>query len=366
MGYGYGGNAMSPHSLFALVAPPPVVVGTGLIALDVVLDGTDPARILPVTAGGTCGNVLAILSYMGWHAFPVARLGDDVAARHIRRDLARWGVGLDFACSGSSSATPVYIQRMRRDAAGIPSHTFLRACPLCGRRLPGYQPIVLTAAMDVAARMGRSTVFFLDRVSPGALALARASRACGAIIVFEPSGVGDPRLFREAVSLAHILKYSHERIERRDDDDTALLLEIQTLGHEGLRYRHKIKAAKMGTWQHVPSFRITRLVDSAGAGDWCTAGLIHILGQSGLTGLLRASPSQTHEALIFGQALAAWNCGFMGARGGMYESNREDAQRSVGRIMAGAHDDKRQEAEHIMYVRDVFKDVCFSCGSAPL
>lgn len=361
---------MNPDSIFALFDPPPVVVGTGLIALDVVLDGADPAHILPVTAGGTCGNVLAILSYLGWQAFPVTRLGDDAAARRIRQDLARWGVRLDFASSGPSSATPVYIQRMRRDASGMPSHTFLRVCPLCGRRLPGYQPIVLTAAMDVAMHMGYPIVFFMDRVSPGVLALANVSRARGAIIVFEPSGVGDPRLFREAVSLAHILKYSHERMERRDDDGAAPSLEIQTLGREGLRYRHKIGSTRMGAWRHVSSFRIARLVDSAGSGDWCTAGVIHALGRSGLTSFLKTNSYRLHEALLFGQALAAWNCGFMGARGGMYELGWEDAQQAVGRIINGLHEDKRQEAERIMSVRDYvcdrLKDVCFSCGSAPL
>lgn len=366
MGYGYGGNAMSSNSIIALAEPSPAVIGTGLVALDVVFDGPNPEHILPVTAGGTCGNVLAILSYLGWRAFPVARLSDDVAAQHIRRDLSQWGVRLDFVSSGPSSATPIYIQRMRRDAAGMPSHTFLRICPLCGHRLPGYQPIVLAAAMDVAAHIGYPTVFFLDRVSPGALVLAKESRARGAIIVFEPSGIGDPRLFREAVSLAHILKYSHERIERRDDDGAAPLLEVQTLGREGLRYRRKVESTRMGAWRHIPGFRIARLVDSAGSGDWCTAGLIHMLGQSGLTGFLKASSSQMYEALVFGQALAAWNCGFTGARGGMYESSWKDAQLAIERIIEGMHDDKRHEPERIMYVRDVSRYVCFSCGSAPL
>ena len=48
----------------------PTVVGTGLVALDVVVSGDD----VKYFAGGTCGNVLTCLSYLGWDAKPVARL----------------------------------------------------------------------------------------------------------------------------------------------------------------------------------------------------------------------------------------------------------------------------------------------------
>ncbi len=69
----------------------PVVVGAGLIALDVVLDErTDtPPRLW---AGGTCGNVLSILAFLGWRSLPVSRLARDAASRLIIRDLKRWGV----------------------------------------------------------------------------------------------------------------------------------------------------------------------------------------------------------------------------------------------------------------------------------
>src|SRR5690606_31370429 len=56
----------------------PLVVGTGLIALDVVLDDNEPDR-QRCYAGGTCGNVLTILSYLGWLAVPVSRIRRDRA-----------------------------------------------------------------------------------------------------------------------------------------------------------------------------------------------------------------------------------------------------------------------------------------------
>ena len=43
-------------------------------------------------AGGTCGNVLTALAYLGWRTLPVARLQPGAAADRIRQDLKAWGV----------------------------------------------------------------------------------------------------------------------------------------------------------------------------------------------------------------------------------------------------------------------------------
>ncbi|MBP3755692.1 MAG: hypothetical protein J6I61_00210, partial [Prevotella sp.] len=52
-----------------------------LISLDVLIwDG----QIVPISyyVGGTCGNVMMILSHMGWDAYPIARHHDNrVGAR---------------------------------------------------------------------------------------------------------------------------------------------------------------------------------------------------------------------------------------------------------------------------------------------
>src|SRR5438067_654824 len=73
----------------------PVAVGTGLIALDIVLSEVsgEPPRHW---AGGTCGNVLAALAYLGWQTLPVARLHPGGAANRIRQDLKTCGVSDRF------------------------------------------------------------------------------------------------------------------------------------------------------------------------------------------------------------------------------------------------------------------------------
>ena len=54
-------------------ATQPKIFGTGLIALDMVI-GPDPETPVRCWAGGTCGNVLSILAWFGWDAYPIARM----------------------------------------------------------------------------------------------------------------------------------------------------------------------------------------------------------------------------------------------------------------------------------------------------
>src|SRR5689334_9491663 len=88
----------------------PIVFGTGLITLDIVLSA-HRNRSAKWAAGGTCGNVMAALSFMGWEAYPIARLNDDTASQLVKSDLARWNVPLDFATQEPGALTPILIQR---------------------------------------------------------------------------------------------------------------------------------------------------------------------------------------------------------------------------------------------------------------
>src|SRR5207247_2285384 len=70
-----------------------------------------------------------------------------------------------------------------------------------------------------------------------------------------------------------------------------------------------------------------------GAGDWCTSGIIATLGGTGVAGLVSCREPTLVDALRYGQALAAWNCGFEGARGGMYRVKRSSFAREVAAIL---------------------------------
>jgi len=314
----------------------PCVVGTGFIALDVVVAG-DRYKPVHFRAGGTCGNVLAILSYLGWQSFPIARLNGDLASQCVLEDLRSWGVRLEFATSAPSAATPIVVQRICHASSGEVSHHFTWNCPNCGAGLPRYKAVLASAANEITPVLPVTSVFFFDRVSRGTLILADAAAKGGALVVFEPSGIGDRSLFDEALRLAHIVKYSSDRLaEIREPRSTEVpLLEIQTLGREGLRYRGAISQSRPEAWRRLPSVDVDTVRDAAGSGDWCTAGLIDAVGKGGLQSFLSASKEDLERAIRFGQALAAWNCGFEGARGGMYAVTKAQLRSHVSRLVAG-------------------------------
>ena len=300
--------------------PGGTVLGTGFIALDVVVSSRAPES-RTTWAGGTCGNVLSILSYLGWSAYPLSRMNGDGAAARVRQDLTRCGVRLDFANLTPTASTPVVIHYINHRSSGTASHRFSVNCPDCGTRMPSYRPVTKVNAEAVSDQLPRADFFFLDRVSRAALILAELASRAGSIVVFEPSGVGEPALFREALAVAHVLKYSRDRLgwlAESNDFERDPLLEIETMGPDGLRYRSR-SDGKGRPWRALPSYRVRGVVDGAGAGDWCTAGILHKLRPGGRDSLEGATRGHMEEAIRFGQAAGAWACAFEGARGGMYQ-----------------------------------------------
>ncbi len=313
----------------------PRAFGTGLIALDLVMSA-NPNLPVQAWAGGTCGNVLSILAYLGWESYPIARMNGDPASERVRADMSRWGVKLDFAGCEPTSHTPIIIQEICRGRDGSPTHRFSWACPRCGQWLPSFKPVTRQAVDAVGDGVNGAQVFFMDRLSRAALTLAARAADAGAIVMFEPSGKSDPKLFAEALQLAHIVKYADQRLSEAGGamaGDSATILEIQTMGIEGLRYRHRL--SNLSDWTHLPAINAPQFLDSCGSGDWCSAGLLSKIAGAGLSGLKSTSIESLTNALRYGQALAAWNCAFEGARGGMYAVERDLFDDLIRQILDG-------------------------------
>lgn len=340
----------------------PVVVGTGFVPLDVVIKSDDADRAR-TWAGGTCGNVMAILSYLGWRAYPFARLGDDAAADRIISDLENVGVETQFIKRDPQGRSPIVTERIGRTAGGLPRSRFIWTCPQCEAWFPGFQPVLARDMESVAPLMPDPAVFFFDRVSRGALDLATAATKRGALVMFEPSGVGDERLFREAVALAHVLKYSRDRLTglAATKGRSAPLLEVETLGAEGLRYRRR-RGSAAGSWRQLRAFNVTGVRDTVGAGDWCSAGLLQTLGREGATGLRKASEADVDLALRNGQALAAVACLFEGARGGMYVMDKHQFQAAIKTVLAGGSPITLAE-QRVPPEKGVWRTVCRVCSA---
>jgi fructokinase len=321
----------------------PVVIGTGLVALDVVIADnvtTDPK----LCAGGTCGNVLTALSYLGWDSYPIARLRSDAASKRVVEDLRCWGVKLDFLSLSDSGSTPVVVQHIRKNRDGEQSHSFSRKCPACGAWLPWYKPVRAASVPELATRLPKANVFYFDRTSRAAVTLAQNAREAGAMVIFEPSSESEPSLLVDALATAHVVKVASDRIDGNEALRRAKspFLVIETLGVNGLRFSHS-KGVGRGVWRKISAFAVDAVRDSAGAGDWCTAGIISSLGLLGPDGLMKANLSDLIAALTLGQAMAAWACRFEGARGGMYQSTKKGFNQAVQAILKG----KAKQKEHV-------------------
>lgn len=346
----------------------PTAIGTGLVALDVVCS-TQSKSVPAYFAGGTCGNVLTILSYLGWRALPISRLAPGKPAERLLADLRHWKVQTSLITTSEDGSTPVIFHRIGRRANGDPFHSFSWRCPECGHYLPGYKAVTGTAAEAIAKQLPNSQVFFFDRVSRGALTLAREAAKHGAVVVFEPSGLGDPALFREAWSISHIVKYSHERLRDIADlglkasDKENVLLEIETLGAEGLRYRSNLPDGRTRRWQTLAAFQVNGLKDAAGCGDWCTAGILSKIARAGVKGLQKTGSKPLLDAVRFGQAAAAWNSGFEGARGGMYRFDADTFQAHAKAIVESGNMQSADET-HMTDPRQQLSHFCPACQDA--
>lgn len=318
------------------ISSKPKIFGTGLIALDLVM-GADEQSPVRSWAGGTCGNVLSIMAYLGWEAFPIARMNGDPASQRVKADMRKWGVQLKFSGCSPASHTPIIIQQIKRSRDGVPHHRFSWACPRCGQWLPGYKAVTLNAVEKILPDLANASVFFMDRLSPAALVLAEEAARNGALVFFEPSAKSDERLLGDALKLAHVIKYANQRLDSLGtmiENSPSLHLEVQTLGDKGLRFRYRL-AKKFSAWHHSDALKAPILADTCGSGDWCTAGILSMVAEDGLAGFLGAGASGIREALRYGQALAAWNCGFEGARGGMYAMDRKAFDRQITALLEG-------------------------------
>ena len=311
---------MNDEILTSINSIKPTCVGTGLVALDVVIsnDSANPSLFL---AGGTCGNVLTILSYLGWNSYPVARLSNNVAAELLIKDISSWNVKDDLLSISESGSTPIIIHRILRDKQGLAKHKFEFRNPEDGTYLPSYKPCLAASVKGILELQPFSNVFFFDRINRGAIDLAKGYKMNGAIIFFEPSNAKEIAKFNECLELADVVKFAEDRIPNADDFSLLkrVPLCIQTLGAAGLKY----KLAGDIEWTYLKSYQNSNVLDAAGAGDWCTAGIIKSLFQTGQK-VEDIEKNELRKGLEFGQALSSLNCTYEGARGLMYSIKSSD------------------------------------------
>lgn len=293
---------------------PITVAGAGFIALDIILGSREDWQLC-MRAGGTCANVLAILSFLGFNSVPIARLGTDKAADIIISDLQSVGVDCRHVNRDKIVKTPRVVEYLP-DRHGNP-HRFGFTCPLCRRRFPRRTEPLFERGHKIVRKVNPA-FFFFDRTGPTTIKLALEARTRGALVMFEPYALTNSSGFNSALHVSDIVKYSAcgtgQSIEPwLHDLDTYPWLVIETLECGGLNYVIRQRRRREFTWKNQEAFFVNDAVDEAGAGDWCTAGFV--------ARMLRNRPASrrrertVRRALAFGQAIAAASVLFEGARG---------------------------------------------------
>lgn len=306
--------------------PSPTIAGAGFIALDILMSNRQDWRL---RAGGTCGNVLAILSFLGFKTFPIARLGTDRAADLIISELESVGADCQHVQRDSTARTPRVVEFLP-ERPGAP-HRFTFTCPECRRRFPRRSKPTLEQATQ-SVRDVNPRLFFLDRADSTTIELAASARERGALVMFEPSYYSNNSHFTMALRLSDIVKYSTQRMGQcmeplLQDIGATPRLVVETMDGGGLRYKIRAKEPSKSEWLHQGPFLVDRPIDQAGAGDWCSAGLISRM----LTGSTpyRWWDRTIRRALAFGQALAAASILFEGPRGYIEKSSRRAVLRAA-------------------------------------
>lgn len=287
--------------------------GAGLIVLDIIHVPNHGLKLYQL--GGTCGNVLSMLSYLGWSSYPIGRIGDDIAGSIITHDLERHKISKKYVRQDLHE-TPTILEKLDMERG---KHTFQLKCPHCRRHFSSYRSVTISQAISVGFEEAAPNVFFFDRSTPGNNTLANLAKRTGAIIVFEPHKISDDETFRKSLALADIVKYASSTLGSSLNDkglsyvitaDLLPKLEIETLSKDGVRY----KLFGEANWKEIPPADFLNIVDSAGAGDWLTSSFLYYLFSKPSHLFER---NQVEWALAQGQKIAGYNCQYIGARGSM-------------------------------------------------
>jgi fructokinase len=287
------------------------VLSLGYVPLDIV----KYKRSYWHAAGGTAGNVAAILGFLGWTSHVAAEIGDDLAGGRLRKDLQRSNVSVEFLRVNRGVSTPRLVHSI-----GTDGHRYTFTCPSCGLHFPMSRPLRLDLAAKILEKIEKPDIVFIDRINSATLLLVESYKRRGSRIVYEPSRPSNPRHLSRILEAADLVKCADDRDIGFDPDEVKIRGQIQivTSGSKGAKYR-----VCGGAWHFSAAFQFP-VIDAGGAGDWTTSGLVHALPSVG-----RWSLGAVGDALRWGQALAAASCGAPGARGLSRQQSVESVLRTV-------------------------------------
>ena len=114
------------------------VIGSGVNDLDSIVVRDHPAwpqtrpftdRTVLEEVGGTCGNVMCILSWLGWKAMPEASLDDSPEGLNMADDLKRYGCDCRYVTNTPEGGTTLLRCTHMMDADGRKKIAFRAGSP---------------------------------------------------------------------------------------------------------------------------------------------------------------------------------------------------------------------------------------------
>ena len=314
------------------------VIGSGIYMLDsiVVRDYPEWPLLRPFTertvieeVGGTCGNVMCILSWLGWKAMPEVSLDDSPVGLKIASDLARYGCDLRHVTNTLGGGATILRCTHKRDAEG--NHTIaFRATGPGGSRFPRRH--FLRSRDEAPAFLDRLEevpgVYFFDDPAAGHRLIARTLRERGTLVYFEPSEI-ESKADLEAVAASDIVKFSGTHVtDLTFTDRFPDKLFIRTLGEDGLQFR-----LHGGPWIHVDPVPVPDVVDWEGAGDWTSAAFLTQLAATDVP-FEKLTDLTVHECLTAAQTIASQSVCFLSSKGLIHDADKTPSGDAFGLLSA--------------------------------
>jgi len=339
----------------------PNIIGAGLVCLDIIKD----EKSIRYSTGGSCGNVISALSFLGCKASIITNNYNDKAWEIVKANLSQLGID-QFTIANKPSASPRIIERLNNDLKGTyVNHRFLYKCPECSRSLPKYKHFSKNLVLPFKTITSNCNVFYSDRSSPGINYLRSTFKNRGNLTIYEPNSARNLNAFINSSLNSRVVKFSDERISFHVADrlkekapNGSTLLIVQTKGKDGLIFSYRKRNQGMSKWIHLDSQPTPALIDTAGAGDWCTAGLIVGLTNKSLENRNWFVKEEIVAALQYGQALSAISCAFIGGQGLIYAN---DTIEKYNNLFNNVKMKERKVMKTVSILTNRLENLCHTC-----
>lgn len=292
------------------------ILGAGFSCIDIVKNNNREI----IQNGGTCANVLSLLSVLGWECTLLKAHYEDLVNTVVDDNLSSLGVKtIDF--KHSLKAMPRILQISNMD------HQFMTSCPKCGNRLINLELPTKTNISKTIDDFSQFDFFYHDRISAGIDHVVDLMHRNGNLVIYEPNSARNGAALIMHSLMCDIVKFSTERIPmkyadliRNSASSSKTKLLICTNGKKGLSFSYLNHSGVMSEWTTILPFATKKIVDTSGAGDWMTAGFLFSLFSSDADISEGLSEEKIVKALEKARDYAKRCCQYQGAQGAYYDS----------------------------------------------